>query len=221
MPSIYYSRNFRQNNYYHIFNRGANKLNIFKDKNDYLVFTDILKYYLKHPTGMALSNLNRKPKNYEVPYLVKLSFELHAYCLMPNHFHLLVYQKNKPKNKNNIQNFMKRLTITYSMFTKYKYKRSGTLFQGKYKNVLVDSKEQLIHLSKYIHRNPLPLLKSQPLSAYPYSSYQDYLGNLDRSWLKTSTILGYYPKNPIKQYQKFVEKSNNNLNLLGKTPLDA
>ena len=224
MPSIYYRRNFRPGNFYHIFNRGANKLNIFKDVIDYSTFTDILQYYINYPSGKALSILQRHAKKSKTKLLkvrnLESSFEIHSYCLMPNHFHFLIYQKNKPTQNNSITNYMRRVMITYSMFAKHKYKRSGTLFQGRYKNVIVDSTEQLLHLSKYIHRNPLPLLKSQPLSTYPYSSYQDYLGNLDRPWLKTSTILNHFPKTPIQQYKQFVEQTEDSPALLEKISLD-
>jgi putative transposase len=224
MPSIYYHRNFRQGNFYHIFNRGANKLNIFKDITDYITFTDILQYYLNYPNGKALSILQRNAKATKTKLLkvrnLESSFELHGYCLMPNHFHLLVRQKYEPKPSNSITNYMRRVMITYSMYTHYKYKRSGALFQGRYKNVLVESK-QLLCLSKYIHQNPLPLLSSyKSLPEYPYSSYPDYLGNLDRKWLKTSTILNHFKKNPVKQYQQFIESEENKPNLLEKITLD-
>ncbi|MEA3355483.1 MAG: transposase [Patescibacteria group bacterium] len=225
MPSIYYHRNFRQGNFYHIFNRGANKLNVFKDVIDYLTFTDILQYYIYYPNGKALSILQRQSKKNKAKLLkvrnLESSFEIHSYCLMPNHFHILVYQVQKSQANNSIINYMRRVMITYSMYAKYKYKRSGALFQGKYKNVLVESKEQLLYLSKYIHQNPLPLLShSKSLSSYPYSSYPDYLGNIDRKWLKTSTILKHFPKNPVKQYQQFVESKEDKPNLLEKITLD-
>ena len=225
MPSIYYNRNFRQGNFYHLLNRGANKLNVFKDITDYITFTDIIQYYLNYPNGKALSLLQRNAEETKTKLLkvrnLESSFELHGYCLMPNHFHLLVYQKHKPKNNNSISNYMRRVMITYAMYTHYKYKRSGTLFQGRYKNVIVDTKDQLLYLSKYIHLNPLPLLSSlKSLPEYPYSSYPDYLGNVDRKWLQTSTILNYYKKSPVKQYQQFIESEEDKPNLLEKIALD-
>ena len=225
MPSIYYNRNFRQGNFYHLFNRGANKANIYKDITDYITFTDILQYYINYPNGKARSILQKHSKQAKIKLLqvrnLESSFEMHGYCLMPNHFHFLVFQKSKPKNDNNIQNFMKRLSITYAMYTHYKYKRSGTLFQSKYKCVSVDTTEQLLYLSKYLHRNPLPLLSGlKSLPEYPYSSYPDYLGNVDRKWLKTSTILNHYKKSPVKQYQQFVESEDDKSSLIKKLTLD-
>jgi len=98
--------------------------------------------------------------------------------------------------------------ITYSMYAKQKYDRSGTLFEGKYKNILVDSDEQLLQLSKYIHRNPLELLGSKPLSEYLYSSYPYFVHpNYGAHWLDTSEIISYFSKkNKSISYQKFVEE---------------
>ena len=225
MPSIYYHRNFRQGNFYHLLNRGANKLNIFRDITDYITFTEILQYYLNYPNGKALSILQKHSKKSKIKLLqvrnLESSFELHGYCLMPNHFHLLVCQKHKPENNNSISNYMRRVMITYAMYTHYKYKRSGALFQGRYKNVSVDTKDQLLYLSKYIHLNPLPLLSGlKSLSEYPYSSYPDYLGNVDRKWLQTSTILNHFKKKPVKQYQQFVESDENKPSILEKLTLD-
>lgn len=115
MPSIYYLRQFYPGNYYHIYNRGANKQDIFHDLQDYQIFTQILSYYLLHPTGTAQSILNRI-KN-KVPYLVEtptnLPYTLLAYCLMPNHFHFMLRQDSDTIT---ITNLMKRLSIAYAMY---------------------------------------------------------------------------------------------------------
>ena len=73
---------------------------------------------------------------------------------MPNHFHLFVFQKEI----DSISNFLKSLTVKYSMYFNAKYKRVGPVFQGRYKAVMVKSENQFIYLSKYIHRNPVDIL---------------------------------------------------------------
>ena len=92
MPSIYYQRIFVPGCYYHVYNRGAHQQRIFHDQKDYNVFTEILGYYLLHPRGIAQSIFDRKAKDYKVTNLVKASpsYSLLAYCLMPNHFHLML-----------------------------------------------------------------------------------------------------------------------------------
>lgn len=207
MPSIYYIRQFYPGSYYHLYNRGANKQNIFLDEKDYQVFTKILAYYLLHPLGTAQSILNRLDSS-KVPYLVKstenTAYTLLAYCLMPNHFHFMLRQDSPDIT---ISNLLKRLSITYAMYFNHRHHHSGAIFQGKYKNVLLTNEYQWLYLSKYIHRNPAHLQGSVPcnLGDYPYSSYRNYLSKrLDR-WLNTSLILDDSDADPIGKYKRFVE----------------
>jgi len=222
MSSKYYNRNFKPQYYYHVYNRGAYKHKIFKDKEDYETFTRVLAYFIKHPTAKMYSYLKRAQQPYVRVRNPNIhSVKLVAFCLMPNHFHLVVKQMPSADKKTGISNLMRRVTITYSMHFHYKYNHSGALFQGRYKNVTVDSNSQLLHLSRYIHQNPLPLLsRSKSLSDYPYSSYQDYLGNINRKWLKTSPILNQFKKNPVKQYQQFIQSKDKDTDLLENLSLD-
>lgn len=205
MSSIYYQRTFVPGCYYHIYNRGANQQLLYKDKKDYLAFTAILKYYLVNPQGIPPSTLNRQPKN-KVTNLVKgpPSYTLLAYCLMPNHFHFMLRQE---EGEVIISNLMRRISITYAMYFNDRYHHSGTIFQGRYKNVLVTNESQWIYLSKYIHRNPLHLQSYEPckLVDYQYSSYPDYMGIRHTNWIDTDTIMDRYPTSPIQHYSNFVE----------------
>lgn len=206
MPSPYYQRIFVPGCYYHIYNRGAHQQKIFQDNKDYEVFLEILGYYIVHPHGLAQSILDRKAKDYKVTNLVKESpaCTVLAYCLMPNHFHLMLRQEDVSST---ISDLMRRLSIGYAMYFNDRYHHSGTIFQGRYKNVLVTNEYQWIYLSKYIHRNPAHLQSYDPskITQYKYSSYPSYLGNQQVSWLDTSTILSRYNNNPSFEYQKFVE----------------
>ncbi len=183
MPSIYYNRNFRPQYFYHIFNRGAYKHKIFHDKDDYEDFLGILAYYLKYPKAKKLSyHKTVKQPHILVPNQYVDSVRLVAYCLMPNHFHLILKQLPSATKHTNISNLMRRVSITYAMHFQYKYKHAGTLFEGKYKNVVVDSNEQLLYLSKYIHQNPNKLVKN--IKKYPYSSLPQYLKEVEPvDWL--------------------------------------
>ncbi len=174
MPSKYYNRNFKSQHFYHIFNRGAYKNKIFLDESDYKDFSGMLIYYLKYPTAKKYSYLKQaKQPNILVPNQYIDSVKLIAYCLMPNHFHLILKQMPQASKKTGISNLMRRAMITYSMNFHYKYKHSGSLFESKYKNVVVDTNNQLLYLSKYIHQNPVKLTRK--LENYPYSSLSHYL----------------------------------------------
>ncbi len=215
MPSKHTIKTYVPNTYYHLFNRGVEKRTIFQDKQDYVVFLSYLKLYLSPLTtidrrhhrhqpilqGTSLSVIkppSRRPKNYHQ------QINLLAYCLMPNHFHLMVHQTNK----DDINHFMRSLLTKYSMYFNKKYDRVGPLFQGRYKAVRVTSEEQFLYLSKYIHRNPLSILKKQPLKSYEYSSYPNYLGLRKQTWLQPQKILSSFSQiNPNKSYQNFVEES--------------
>ena len=225
MPSRYYRRVFIPGYYYHIYNRGANKKRIFKDAQDYETFIEILSYYLNYPNGKPRSVLQllKVPNLINANNTVKTSINLTAYCLMSNHFHFIIKQVDSPAAENGITNLMRRLTITYALYAKSKYSRSGTLFESKYKNILVRSEQQLVHLSKYIHRNPIEILKgSEPLESYKYSSYPAYIGLISHpSWLISKNILAYFAKTePGKSYKNFVEEIPLNEGLIEKVTLE-
>ena len=99
--------------------------------------------------------------------------------------------------------------ITYAMYSKEKYNRSGALLEGRYKNVLVDNDSQLLHLTRYIHLNPLKLNKSagyEPAEKYLYSSYQYYTGRKIRpDWLSIDGIMRFFAYDTSK-YKAFVEE---------------
>lgn len=207
MPSRYYERIFTPGCYYHIYNRGAHQQRLFLDKKDYRAFLDILGYYLIYPLGLPPSLLLRQPKN-KVTNLANIpsSCTLLAYALMPNHFHFMIRQEEGDQT---ISDLMRRLSIAYAMYFNDRYHHSGTIFQGRYKNVLVESEYYWVYLSKYIHRNPAHLQGYEPckLEDYEYSSYRAYLGLVKEKqiWLNTSILLNRYHKNPSGEYKDFVE----------------
>src|SRR3989344_8907196 len=155
MPKKNSIKTYVKNGYYHIYNRGVEKRTIFEEDFDYKVFLNYLKEYLepvnetkKRKTiftlkGGSFQGVPHQPKNYFQ------RIELIAFCLMPNHFHLLIKQNDQKV----IEHFMRSLATRYSMYFNKKYKRVGKLFQGHYKAVLVSDDRQLLHLSRYIHLN--------------------------------------------------------------------
>jgi putative transposase len=201
VPNKYHHRNFKPQHFYHVFNRGAYKHKIFLDKEDYQVFTDILAYYLKYPRTRHFA-YQKKVNNFQGRTLEKEpTVHLVTYCQMPNHFHLLLKQLPKATDKTNISNLLKRLTVTYSAHFRNKYKHSGSIFEGKFKSVTVDTSEQLLYLSKYIHLNPTKLVKK--LEDYPHSSLPVFLYQKEPlDWLYPN-----YITDKVKNYFKFIQTS--------------
>ena len=168
MPYKNTIRHYASGLYYHIYNRGVEKRTIFYDDKDYIKFLSTIKYYLT-PKDQDLKKAI-KETIFRRSKLEDKELELLCYCLMPNHFHFLI----KQNTQNGITRFMRRLSNTYVKYFNKKYDRVGTLFQGKFKAVLVETNEYLLHLSRYIHRNPLELGIDQIVN-YSYSSYPNYI----------------------------------------------
>lgn len=184
--------------FYHAYNRGYNKQTIFRDDHDYRTFTLLLRKYLE--PGFRQRKFTPKGEEYFVePNHIYNEVDLVAYCLMPNHFHLLVYQKTLK----GMPKLLLRLTSNFSTYFNRKYQTEGSPFQDTYKAVAVKTEEQLIHLSRYIHANPLEIISGQTLESYPYSSYPSYLSGKIPAWLKPSAVLGNFEK--TGSYQEFVE----------------
>ena len=211
MPAKNRTKQYLKNGYYHIYNRGVNKRKIFKDEQDYKVFLSYLKEYLEPKSEEELRKaLEKAPYKDRGKITRKLllnnfsdKIKLLAYCLMPNHFHLLLKQMTERA----IEAFMKSLGTRYVMYFNKRHKRVGGLFQGAYKAVLVETDEQLFHVSRYIHCNPKEGLtqKSQTLLEYPYSSLGAYVGKWKAGWLKPKEVLDYFSKEDKESdYKSFV-----------------
>ena len=216
MPAKNIVKTYKTNSYYHIYNRGVDKRIIYKDKQDYAVFLNYLKEYLSPIPKIDLKRtISVNEKDYQIKdYQCKNHHQkivLAAYCLMPNHFHLLV----KQKDIRDIQSFMQSLANRFTTYFNKRHRRSGGLFEGRYKAVLINSDEQLIHLSRYIHLNPHP----KPLNSQP-SSYPDYLKLKHTSWLHTKDVLKHFKSS--LDYKKFVTNPDKSaLSIISKLTLDS
>jgi putative transposase len=217
MPARNSRKTYVENGYYHIYNRGVEKRIIFLDQQDYSVFLSYLKDYLLPKNEKELyerlsdpqTSSKEKDKVLKLLHLNNFSQEitLLAYCLMPNHFHFFVKQKNIGA----IDNFMNSLATRYTMYFNRKYKRVGHLYQGVYKAVLINNETQFLHLSRYIHKQALNL-DNQPCS------YPEYMGSRQTLWIKPDEILAYFSKtNPSLSYQNFVEQQEDKEKLKGLT----
>lgn len=183
---------FASEEYYHVYNRGNSKQIIFHDIWDYNRFIKLLflsngeESFKTRDVGNSVYDFNRG----------KQLVHIGAYCLMPNHFHILITQTDS----GSISKFMQKISTGYSMYYNRKYERIGTLFEGKFKSEHAEDDRYLKYLFSYIHLNPLKLIDKdwkengvkdktkafQHLEQYPFSSYQDYLG-FDR---KQNAVLG-------------------------------
>ncbi len=203
MPAKNSLKEYSPDSYYHVYNRGVAKQNIFLDQQDYKTFLSYLKLYLT-PANLQGQSLQVAPSKKLKNYTQEL--KLLAYCLMPNHFHLFVFQKKE----NSMTNFLRSLATKYSMYFNKKYKRVGHVFQGRYKAVMVKTETQFIYLSKYIHRNPLESLPAGTvLAGFKYSSYPNYLGLFNQTWIDKVDILSYFSKiNSHESYKNFIEETD-------------
>ena len=228
MPAKNSQKLYVKKGFYHLYNRGVEKRNLFQEAQDYGVFLSYLKEYLtlKNVPSLKLRLADpalpwsEKDKILKALRLNNFSDEitLLCYCLMPNHFHFLVHQNSA----DTIDRFINSLGTRYTMYFNKKYKRVGPLYQGVYKAVLIDSDEQLLHVSRYIHRNPLSLqgVALQTLLEQP-SSYVDYLGKRKTAWVHTKTILDYFSSSsPKRSYQSFVEQVDQSPELIADVILE-
>lgn len=201
MATRYYT--FATHEYYHIYNRGNSKQVIFKSNNDYERFKKIL-YIANTPEQFKL----RAFDEVEVFDIDREEALVHigAYCLMPNHFHLLL----TPAQEGGIPKFMLKLATSYALYFNKKYDRIGSLFEGPYRAKYADSDRYLKYLFAYIHLNPFSnkegeiqsFFNSNKFLEYTHSSLPDYLG-VER---KQGSILApeQFPKyfDSIKSHQK-------------------
>lgn len=212
MPARNSIKQYLENGYYHLYNRGVEKRIVFLDEQDYSVFLSYLKEYLLPKNTQELIE---KLANPNTPYkvrdkilkLLRLNnfadeITLLAYCLMPNHFHFLV----KQKSAQSIDIFMNSLGTRYTMYFNRKYKRVGSLWQAVYKAVLVSKDDQLLHLTRYIHKQALNPIEEelQP------NSYSEYLGKRKAEWVHPKEVLAYFSDtNPSISYKEFVAQTEN------------
>lgn len=207
-------KQYIENGYYHIYNRGNEKRAIFLDDQDYYVFLSYLTDYLlpkdEDELNKQLSDPNisyrQKDKILRLLRLNNFADEiiLLAYCLMPNHFHLFLKQKNPDA----IDRFMNSLGTRYTIYFNKKYKRVGSLYQGVYKAALVENEEQFVYISKYIHKQALGTPGNACDRRQP-SSFDDYIGKTKTEWVHPEEILAYFSKtNPSLTYQSFTEEKD-------------
>ncbi len=196
---------FGKGEYYHVFNRGVEKRHIFTSLHEYTRALDTIRYYrffdlpLKYSKYISLEI--EKRKSY-IQSLNKLDpqIEVVAYCLMPNHFHMLL----KQIKERGIISFVSKFSNSYTKYFNTKHERVGPLLQGVFKAVHIDDDEQLLHVSRYIHLNPVLafLISKEELPHYIWSSFPQYSGTNKDNLTAESEVLSFFKTRAA--YEEFV-----------------
>jgi putative transposase len=174
MPSRNIVRQDSPESYYHVYARGHNKQAIFLDNDDFEYFTNLFSRYMSKAA---------MPDRTGVPYPhFARQLRLLAYCLMPNHFHLLVFQLEE----NALGKLMQCIMVSYTRYFNHKYKKRGPLFESTYKSSPITDTAYLEHISRYIHLNP------RYWKRYKHSSLRFYLQLESPEWLQPQEILSMF-----------------------------
>lgn len=181
--------------FYHVYNRGVEKRRIFENRRTYTRFLQAINYYRLAGPKPKFSNFI-KYKLFK-PDPDKKIVEIICYCLMPNHFHFLL----KQLKENGISEFISKLTNSYTKYYNVKFNRIGPLLQGQFKAVLIESDEQLVHVSRYIHLNPISSCLVKKPEDYEWSSYNEYLDG--EGICAKKEILKFFKS--VVDYKKFVD----------------
>ncbi len=204
--------NFVPGEYYHIVNRGVHKQKLFIDTRDYSRFLFLILYFQSPESFINIGRFasyfvkhrvfNISEKTY-TKIIREREVNLHAFCIMPNHFHLLISEEVE----GGISRYLQRVQNSYGKYFNTRYSKSGHVFEGPFRAVLIEDNEQLLHTSAYIHRNPIEMKRTQnEYEQYPWSSYLDY--TTENRWklcLDDKPIAEQFDS--IDKYKKFVQTS--------------
>jgi len=203
---------FASGSYYHLCNRSNDEQPIFLDERDY---TRFLFFILFCQSPVPFFNISRqisyfvRHSVFNIPeitlnaILAKRYVEINAFAIMPNHFHICAQQKSE----GGISRYLQRIQDGYARYFNAKYGKRGHLFQGPFRAVSVETNEQLLYLSAYIHRNPRSIAEWRGKELkYPWSSYQDCVQkNRWSELLQPSIFLNQFAN--TKSYGRFIETS--------------
>jgi len=225
MPAKNAIKEYEAGGYYHIYNRGVEKRIIFKDEKDYKTFLSYLELYLIPPVSgdSGVQGLSFKEKIPPSRVLKNYFGEitLLSYCLMPNHFHLILYEHTE----NGISKFMGKLLTAYSMYFNKKYDRSGPLFTHPFRSEHINNDSQYMYIFSYIHLNPLSIIQKnwkedgvknkqdaeKFLQDYQFSSYQDFIEkNRLESTIIDFSLIPEYIKNMELNLETYNQIFNEN-----------
>lgn len=190
-------KNFAEGSIVHICNRGNNREKIFYEQSDYKAFA----FRVGPALGIEPEILQKSPLLSVPNSRIRINpnknlFKLHSFCLMPNHFHLLVEQCGDTQ----VSKLISQICTSYAMYINKKYDRVGHVFQDQFKSVLIESDPQLMWTSSYIHINPVKDRLVKHPSKYKWSSYNDFTKEGNLPIVHTDFLLSIFgPKNFEKE----------------------
>jgi putative transposase len=207
-------KNFSKGSIYHIYNRGNNKEIIFRDEQDYRAFL----FRLGLVFGIKKEDLNKSeitksPKSrIRIEGLAPENFKLHAFCLMPNHLHLLIEQCEDES----ISKLLLKVFTSFSKYINLKYKRVGHVFQDAFKATPIKTNPQLMLISSYIHMNPVKDFVVNKPEEYKWTSYNDFVFNRTNPLICKEFLIGTFgsKNNFINENKRLYERT------LSKVPFD-
>lgn len=188
----------------HVFNKSIAGYKIFNDESDYIRMAQVLMYYQKKNKTVRFSEYLRREKTQEnimqdAEETEKL-VNIVAYCLMSTHIHLILEQLQEK----GISEYMRKILDSYSRYFNIKHNRKGPLWEGRFKKVIVETEGQLLHLTRYIHLNPVSAYLVNKPEDWRFSSYGEYLSEDSREkFCNYKKILDFKPET----YRKFVENN--------------
>ena len=162
--------------YYHVYNRGCNRERIFANERNYVFLLQRAKTFLPD-----------------------YSLQVIAYCLMPNHYHFLL----RPEEDGVLSSFIQRLFNSYTQAFNKQQNRSGTLFEGRAKSILVDTDAYIIHLCRYVHLNPVQGKLVKYPEDWPYSNYLEWVEQRNGTLIDKDFVRQYF--STAADYEKFVK----------------
>ncbi len=182
---------------YHVFNRSIARQPIFIGNRDYHRVLAVIEFYRFTKPSLRFSHYNRLYLDQKIKFLSSLKtglkeVSIFGFCLMPNHLHFLL----REENDKGITHFMSDIQNSYAKYFNIKTERTGALFQSMFKAVRIETDEQLLHVLRYIHLNPLTsyvIKEEKKLDTYPWSSYIDYIGKRKNSIVNISFIKKFFP----------------------------
>ncbi len=197
-------KEFASGSIVHVYNRGNNKEKIFFDEQDYRAFLFRL--------GLALGFNEKELSSHSLismPYsriritnTNKDDFRLHSFCLMPNHFHLLIEQRKD----NSISMLVLKICTSYAKYINKKYSRVGHIFQDKFKSVIIEDDPQLMWVSAYIHMNPVKDRLVKHPRDYKWSSYNDFTEKRNLNIVHTDFLKSIFGKENFEKETLILSK---------------
>lgn len=191
---------------YHVFNRSIAHQQIFPSQRDFQRILELIPFYRYKRPPLRFSHFIRLSQEQRITFIntlknnQKKQIQILAFCIMPNHLHFLL----KEVENHGIATFMRNLQNSYAKYFNTKNKRTGALFQSMFKAVRIETDEQLLHITRYIHLNPVTsyiIQQINTLSDYSWSSYRDYIGSRKSDIISTEQIRGFFPS--LEKFKDF------------------